>query len=184
MLNNAISGYAGSLGSTTDMNLGVADVAFAPNAPPPIYKPTEYYVRPLTGMQTIPIKMAEAYTIRTRKFISNPLLGRKQMVVDVLHPGKPNVSKADIREKLAGMYNTSSDVIFAFGYATAFGGGKSTGFALIYDSVDVAKKFEPKYRLQRAGLYERPKGSSKQRKEKKNRLLKLRGTAKAGKKKK
>ena len=42
-----------------------------------------------------------------------------------------------------------SDVIFAFGYATAFGGGKSTGFALIYDSVDVAKKFEPKYRLQR-----------------------------------
>jgi hypothetical protein len=62
MLNNAISGYAGSLGSTTDMNLGVADVAFAPNAPPPIYKPTEYYVRPLTGMQTIPIKMAEAYT--------------------------------------------------------------------------------------------------------------------------
>ena len=33
-----------------------------------------------------------------------------------------------------------------------------------------------------AGLYERPKGSSKQRKEKKNRLLKLRGTAKAGKK--
>lgn len=35
-----------------------------------------------------------------------------------------------------------------------------------------------------AGLYEKPKGSSKQRKEKKNRLKKLRGTAKAGKKKK
>ena len=49
-----------------------------------------------------------------------------------------------------------SDVIFAFGYATAFGGGKSTGFALIYDSVDVAKKFEPKYRLQRVSRAEPP----------------------------
>ncbi len=28
-----------------------------------------------------------------------------------------------------------------------FGGGKSTGFGLIYDTLDSAKKFEPKYRL-------------------------------------
>ncbi len=28
-----------------------------------------------------------------------------------------------------------------------FGGGKSTGFGLIYDNLDSAKKFEPKYRL-------------------------------------
>ena len=28
-----------------------------------------------------------------------------------------------------------------------FGGGKSTGFGLIYDTIDSAKKFEPKYRL-------------------------------------
>lgn len=28
-----------------------------------------------------------------------------------------------------------------------FGGGKSTGFGLIYESIDAAKKFEPKYRL-------------------------------------
>ena len=26
-------------------------------------------------------------------------------------------------------------------------GGKSTGFALIYDTMDYAKKFEPKHRL-------------------------------------
>jgi len=104
------------------------------------------------------------------------------MVVDVIHPGKPNVSKADIKEQLAKMYSTTADVIFTFGYATTFGGGKSTGFALIYDTLDVAKKFEPKYRLQRVGLYEKPKGSSKQRKEKKNRCKKVRGKAKATKK--
>jgi len=104
------------------------------------------------------------------------------MVVDVLHPGKANVSKADIREQLAKMYNTTADVIFTFGYATQFGGGKSTGFALVYDTLDVAKKFEPKYRLSRAGLYTRPTGSCKQRKEKKNRLKKVRGIKKATKK--
>jgi len=33
--------------------------------------------------------------------------------------------------------------------ALQFGGGKSTGFGLIYDNLDSAKKFEPKYRLVR-----------------------------------
>lgn len=70
-------------------------------------------------------------------------------VVDVLHPGRPNVSKADIREKLAKVYKTTADVIICYGFKTAYGGGRSTGFALIYDSLDFAKKFEPKYRLQR-----------------------------------
>lgn len=43
-------------------------------------------------------------TIRTRKFMTNRLLARKQMVVDVLHPGQPSVKKTEIREKLAKMY--------------------------------------------------------------------------------
>lgn len=34
-----------------------------------------------------------------------------------------------------------------------FGGGKSTGFGLIYDSLDAAKKFEPRYRLVRVSAY-------------------------------
>ncbi|KAL0437469.1 UNVERIFIED_CONTAM: 40S ribosomal protein S24-1, partial [Sesamum radiatum] len=35
----------------------------------------------------------KAVTIRTRKFMTNRLLSRKQFVIDVLHPGRPNVSK-------------------------------------------------------------------------------------------
>lgn len=70
-------------------------------------------------------------------------------MVDVLHPGKPSVKKTDIREKLSKMFKSKPENIFAFGFQTNFGGGKSTGFALIYDSIDLAKKFEPKYRLQR-----------------------------------
>ena len=70
-------------------------------------------------------------------------------VVDVLHPGRANVSKSDLRDKLAQMYKSSRDVIICFGFRTAFGGGKSSGFALIYDNLDVAKKYEPKFRLVR-----------------------------------
>ncbi len=126
----------------------------------------------------------KACTVRTRKFMTNRLLGRRQFIVDVLHPGRANVPKAEIREKLAKMYDArEADAVFVFGFRTQFGGGKSTGFGLIYDSVDVAKKFEPKYRLVRNGLQEAASKSRKQIKERKNRALTVRGCkAKAPKK--
>uniref|UniRef100_A0A8C7GG15 40S ribosomal protein S24 n=1 Tax=Oncorhynchus kisutch TaxID=8019 RepID=A0A8C7GG15_ONCKI len=121
----------------------------------------------------------DTVTVRTRKFMTNRLLQRKQMVVDVLHPGKATVPKTEIREKLAKMYKTTPDVVFVFGFRTQFGGGKTTGFAMVYDSLDYAKKNEPKHRLARHGLYEKKKSSRKQRKERKNRMKKVRGTKKA-----
>ncbi|KAF9364634.1 ribosomal 40S subunit protein S24B [Mortierella sp. NVP85] len=118
-------------------------------------------------------------TIRTRKFLTNRLLARKQMVVDIIHPARANLSKDEVRDKLAKMYKVDKEVVFCFGFRTQFGGGRSTGFALIYDSLDAAKKFEPKYRLARHGLVEIKKISRKQRKERKNRAKKVRGTKKA-----
>ena len=73
--------------------------------------------------------------------------------MDVLHPGRPNVPKTELREILAKMYKTTADVIVCFGFKTIFGGGKSTGFALIYDSMDFLKKNEPKYRLARVSVF-------------------------------
>ncbi|KAF7491821.1 40S ribosomal protein S24 [Sarcoptes scabiei] len=113
-----------------------------------------------------------AFTIRTRKFMTNRLLFRKQMVVDVLHPGRATVSKQEIRDKLAHL-------IFSFGNRTDFGGGRTTGFVLIYDTLEYAKKFEPKHRLVRNGLMTRERTPRKQRKERKNRMKKVRGTKKA-----
>ncbi|KAK1592857.1 hypothetical protein Q3G72_031451 [Acer saccharum] len=69
-------------------------------------------------------------------------------VIDILHLGRANVSKAELKEKLGRMYEVKdSNSIFVFKFCTHFGGGKSTGFGLIYDSVENAKKYEPKYRL-------------------------------------
>ncbi|PVU84943.1 hypothetical protein BB559_007296 [Furculomyces boomerangus] len=100
------------------------------------------------------------------------------MILDVIHPGLAGVSKNDLREKLAVMYKSDKENVFVFGFKIHYGGGKSTGFALIYDSLDAAKKFEPKHRLIRHGIGKAQTTSSKQRKERKNKLKKLRGTAK------
>jgi small subunit ribosomal protein S24e len=101
------------------------------------------------------------------------------MVVDVIHPDRASLSKKEIREKVAQLYKTTPDLVFCFGFNTNFGGGKSTGFALIYDTLDFAKKFEPRYRQVRQGLLEPKKTARKQRKERKNRMKKVRGTKKA-----
>ncbi|KAH8171250.1 ribosomal protein s24e domain-containing protein [Sarocladium implicatum] len=118
-------------------------------------------------------------TLRTRKFIRNPLLGRKQMVVDILHPNRANISKEELREKLGGLYKAQKDQISVFGLRTHFGGGKTTGFALVYDSPEAMKKFEPQYRLVRVGMATKAERASRQqRKQRKNRQKTLRGTAK------
>jgi len=101
------------------------------------------------------------------------------MVVDVLHPNRPNVSKDELRQKLSELYKASKDQVSVFGFRTQFGGGKSTGFALIYESHEALKKFEPQYRLIRYEMAQRAERPSRaQRKQRKNKAKELRGTAK------
>jgi len=52
-----------------------------------------------------------AITVRTRKFMTNRLLNRKQMVVDVIHPGRATVPKTEVRDQLAKMYKTQLAVL-------------------------------------------------------------------------
>ncbi|KNC49153.1 small subunit ribosomal protein S24e [Thecamonas trahens ATCC 50062] len=124
--------------------------------------------------------MSTACTVRTSKFLTNALLGRRQMVVDVIHPSRASVPKTELREELAKKYNVADpSTIILFGFKIAFGGGRSKGFALIYDDAKARDAFEPKYRLIRAGLATATESSRRQRKELKNKLKKVRGTAKA-----
>merc|ERR1711964_775646 len=112
--------------------------------------------------------------------MGNPLLSRKQMVIDVIHPTQGSVSKKSIREKLATAYKVNdTNCIHVFGLKTAFGGGRSTGFALLYDNIAAAKKFEPKHRLKRVGLTVPTKIARRQRKDIRKKQKKARGEAKA-----
>ncbi|KVI00607.1 Nucleotide-binding, alpha-beta plait, partial [Cynara cardunculus var. scolymus] len=63
----------------------------------------------------------KAVTIRKRKFTTNRLLSMKQFVIDVLHPGRPNVSKAELKEKLGRIYDVKDpNSIFVFKFKTHF----------------------------------------------------------------
>lgn len=81
---------------------------------------------------------------------------------DVLHPNRANVSKDELREKLADLYKSNKDQVSVFGFRTQYGGGKSTGFALVYDSNEAMKKFEPHFRLVRVGAAEKVEKASRQ----------------------
>lgn len=123
--------------------------------------------------------------MRPRKLMTNRLLSRRQMILDVHHPNQPTPDHATLRKLIcehlskAKHAKASPDATVVFGMRSDYGGGKSTGFALVYDSTDAAKKIEPRHRLIKVGLSEAvTKNARKQRKEKKNREKKFRGTRK------
>ncbi|CCF75924.1 small subunit ribosomal protein S24e [Babesia microti strain RI] len=125
--------------------------------------------------------MDPSYSIRVRRFMTNPLLKRKQFCLEVIHPGKPCVNKEKLKEKIAKQFKISDPkTVILFGFKTLFGGGRSTGFGLIYDNIAAVKRFERTYRLVRNGLMEAPARIGRRAsKELKNRRKKVRGKEKA-----
>ena len=94
----------------------------------------------------------------------------------MLHPGRANVAKSELQEVVAKMYKGDAKLTVLFGFRTKFGGGKSTGFCLIYDNENALRKFEPQHRQVRLGLVVKKEQSRKAMKEAKNKGLKIRGT--------
>eukprot|EP00178_Gracilaria_changii_P011735 TRINITY_DN3311_c0_g1_i1.p1 TRINITY_DN3311_c0_g1~~TRINITY_DN3311_c0_g1_i1.p1 ORF type:complete len:137 (-),score=36.73 TRINITY_DN3311_c0_g1_i1:24-392(-) len=111
--------------------------------------------------------------------MNNPLMKRKQMCIEMIHPELPNVPKTEVRKKLAEKNKTKEECVVVYGLKTKFGGGKSTGFALIYTDLDSRKKYDSRKQLLRDKLVDKRAKSSKQKKEIKGRVKKVRGKAKA-----
>ena len=81
-------------------------------------------------------------TIKTRRLRVNKLLARKELLLDVYHEGKPNVSQKDLKELIANKYKCEIKNLVLFGFRTAFGGNRSTGFCLSYDNQQYLVKYE------------------------------------------
>ena len=124
--------------------------------------------------------MAVDLVIRARKFVNNPLLDRKQFVLDIYHKEAGDVSSKAVALKVADKFKVPVDQVVIFGTRAKFGGGRSTAFCLMYESMDSLKKFEPKHRLKNKGLLEAGAQGKNRRtkKEEKNRTKNLRGKAK------
>ena len=124
--------------------------------------------------------MTSGLVIRARKFQKNPLLDRRQFILDIFHKDELDVSHDKVSQKVADKFKVGKDQIVLFGTKTKFGGGRSSSFCLIYDSLDSLKKFEPRHRLKRKKLLgeEAKKKNRRTKKEEKNRTKNLRGKAK------
>eukprot|EP00742_Colponemidia_sp_Colp-10_P007002 GILJ01007515.1.p2 GENE.GILJ01007515.1~~GILJ01007515.1.p2 ORF type:complete len:147 (+),score=38.65 GILJ01007515.1:31-441(+) len=126
-----------------------------------------------------PAKKKAEFAIHTRKFQKNPLLNRKQFVIELTHPNWcGTVPNKLVKAKLASLYKVGEDQISIFGFHTKFGGGKTTGFGLIYDDVASLKRLEPNYRKARLGFGKKRLPARKSIKERRNRDAKIRGTKK------
>ena len=124
--------------------------------------------------------MTGDFVLYTRKMINNPLLARRQVHVELIHPDHGSIAKSDIKAKLSGLFKTPEDAIAVFGLKSKIGGGRSSCFGLIYTNVDARKKFDQKMLLKRDKLDNSKKTQGrKQKKEAKGREKRLRGTAKA-----
>jgi len=118
-----------------------------------------------------------AITIRTRRLMRNALMNRRQCVIEVLHPGRASVPKKELRDNIAKLLKVKEvDSVVPYGLQLAFGGGRSSGFCLIYDSAEVAKQLANPIHKVRLGLMEKKaKKGRKGIKEAKNRKKKVRG---------
>merc|ERR1712046_149168 len=120
----------------------------------------------------------KSFTIRTRKFLTNKLLSRTQFVLDILHPNGSNISKEEIRNTVANLYSVPEvKQVIVWGLKTAFGGGRTIGLGLIYDSLYALQRFKPRYRQLKYGMINKVSHSRKQIKERKNRAKKTRGSS-------
>merc|ERR1711893_546436 len=79
------------------------------------------------------------FTLYIQKVIVNPLLGRKQMAVDILHPEVSNVKRADIKASISKKFKATEDRIAVFG------------------DVDARKKYDSKTNIARDKVVELPK---------------------------
>ena len=55
------------------------------------------------------------------------------MLLDVIHVDEANISKAKLREAVSKKFKVDEKNVVLYGFRTNFGGGKSTGFCLIYN---------------------------------------------------
>jgi small subunit ribosomal protein S24e len=105
-----------------------------------------------------------AITIKTRRLRVNKLLARRELLLDVYHEGKPNVSQKELKELISAKYKWDTKNIVLFGFKTAFGGNRSTGFVLAYENQQYLVKYEPNFRLRRLAVL--PKRNPKRKSEK------------------
>ena len=78
---------------------------------------------------------------------------------------------------MATKYKSEERNVILYGFKTVYGGGKTTGFCLIYNNYQYLLKYENKFRLRKMDILPKPVLSRKGKKELKRKVLRSRGKA-------
>ena len=73
--------------------------------------------------------------------------------LEIINPDQGTLTKQQIAEKLAKVLKAKEDCITIFGMKAKFGGGRTSAFALVYDSLDDKKKYDSKTALKRVSTF-------------------------------
>lgn len=124
--------------------------------------------------------MTSSCVVRLRKTVKNPLLDRNQYQISLIHEGAAAPTTKQVQQQIAQKLRVNAEQVVVMQMKTQFGGSRSEAQGLVYHSKDSLMKFEPKHRLIKQGVVEKPKAkvNKKTRKELKNKIRKLRGKEK------
>ena len=75
----------------------------------------------------------------------NELLKRNEVKFSIIHEESGTPPRVDVKQKLATSLDVNEERIFIIKYETKTGSMTTFGEANVYDSVEQAKKTEPKY---------------------------------------
>ncbi len=75
----------------------------------------------------------------------NPLLRRRELIVEIWHIGLPTPPRLEVRQKIAEMLGVEVDRVFVRHIYTEFGWGKSKVEVHVYDDPAFGKLIEPLY---------------------------------------
>ena len=91
------------------------------------------------------------HTVCTRNLIDGLHLHIRKFQIHVIHSGRGNLSRPEIKEELARKFNVANkQTIFISSFQTK--PPFSKGFGIIYDIIENALKHEPTHRLAQNGL--------------------------------
>lgn len=106
------------------------------------------------------------FEIESKK--QNVLHKRWEVLFNVDHVGAPTPKRDELRQKVAEAMNTKKECVIIDNTATETGTGLSSGYAKVYESLDILKKAEKHYMLVRHGLAEKKVKTKTAKKSKKN----------------
>ena len=123
---------------------------------------------------------------KVRQDTYNPLLKRKELLLDVDHEREGSPSRVALRDAIATKYSTKSENVFVVQIQTPTGSQHSLCEVQVYDDPEAARKVVPKHiQIRNLPSEERKKMREASKKaEEKPKVEKPKGAAKAGKEEK